>query len=100
MLVSFTDPISSEDLDSFLSDIESVMMDTGVVRDVSSYRHVPVRGEDAIPAFIATAVLSFRVDGENELAALFSAPGAGDVIHKWKASHPYQVAWVNYEVQE
>ncbi|WP_423464946.1 hypothetical protein ACO229_11150 [Promicromonospora sp. MS192] len=97
MLVSFDDPISDIDLDQFLGDIEISMRDTGAVRSFSAHRHVPVAGEDAIPAFVATAVLHFGVDDRDGLAALFAAPGAVDVIHTWKTSHPYRVAWVNYE---
>lgn len=100
MLISFDTPISTKDLNSFLTDIESAMRDTGVVRSASAHHHVPVPGEEAIPAFIATAMLSFSVESRDNLAILFSAPGATDIIHKWKATHPYQVAWINHEVQE
>ncbi|GAB6939822.1 hypothetical protein ACQP60_19755 [Isoptericola variabilis] len=97
MLVSFDDAISDTELGQFLADIETSMRATGVVRTFSTHRHVPVPGEDAIPALVATAVLHFGVDDRDDLATLFAAPGAVDVVHKWKASHPYQVAWVNYE---
>ena len=99
MLVSFEDSISDTDLNRFLADIEKTMKDTGAVRSFSSQRHIPVDGEDAIPAFIATAVLQIGVEGEDDLAKLFAAPGAIDVIHKWKADHPYKVAWVNHETR-
>ncbi len=97
MLVSFAESISKTDLDQFLADIEAAMKDTGVVRKLTSYNHVPTPGEDAIPAFIATAVLNFTVEARDDLATLFAAPGAVEVIHKWQATHPYKVAWVNYE---
>jgi hypothetical protein len=97
MLVSFTDPIPDEDLDRFVSDIEDAMKDTGLVRSFQAQRHIPVAGEEAIPALIASAVLQFGVETEADLAALFAAPRAGDVIHKWQALRPYQVAWVNHE---
>lgn len=100
MLVSFDDHISDADLDQFLKDIESGMRATGVVRTFSAHRHVPIVGEDAIPALVATAVLHFGVDDRDALAALFAAPGAADVVHKWKADHPYRVAWANYEADE
>ncbi|CAL9322765.1 MULTISPECIES: hypothetical protein [Streptomyces] len=97
MLVSFENQISDADLDQFLSDIENSMKETGVVRRYSARRHVPVAGEEAIPAFIATAVLEFGVDTVEDLATMFAAPGAGEVIHTWQARHPYKVAWVNHE---
>ncbi|AEN08432.1 MULTISPECIES: hypothetical protein [unclassified Streptomyces] len=96
MLVSFTDPISDSDLDQFISDIEKSMRNTGVVETFSAQHHIPVPGEEAIPAFIATAVLQFGVADRDALVALFAAPGAGEVIHKWQARHPYKVAWVNH----
>jgi hypothetical protein len=97
MLVSFTDTISDLDLDQFISDIEKAMRDTGVVETFAAHHHIPVPGEDAIPAFVATAVLQFGVADREDLATLFAAPGAGDVIHKWQAAHPYKVAWVNHQ---
>lgn len=97
MLVSFADPIADEELDRFMSDIEKVMADTGVVRRFRAQRHIAVDGEQVIPAFIATAVLQFEVANEADLATLFAAPGADAVIHTWQPSHPYRVAWVNHE---
>ncbi|WP_022899916.1 hypothetical protein [Humibacter albus] len=97
MLVSFADPIADEDLDRYISDIGEAMTDTGVVRTFQAQRHIPIAGEDAIPAFIATVVLQLGVNDEADLAALFAAPRAGEVIHKWQALHPYEVAWVNHE---
>ncbi|HWK91955.1 MAG TPA: hypothetical protein VNR17_06790 [Luteimicrobium sp.] len=97
MLVSFADPIPDDELDQFLSDIDAALQETGVVRTSSAQRHLPVPGEDAIPAFIATAVLQFGVETEDDLATLFAAPGAGDVIHTWQSRRPYRVAWVNHE---
>lgn len=100
MFVSFIHPITDVDLDQFLTDIEQSMRQTGVVHDFTKAHHIPVDGEEQIPAFIATAVLTFTVESREDLGALFTAPGAIDVIHKWKADHPYQVAWVNYEAHE
>lgn len=97
MLVSFTDTISDADLNQFFSDIEKAMRDTGIVETFSAQRHISVPGEEAIPAFIATAVLQFGVADRDDLATLFAAPGAGEVIHKWQAGHPYKVAWVNHQ---
>ncbi|MFF1461978.1 hypothetical protein [Streptomyces sp. NPDC058330] len=75
MLVSFADPISDSDLDQFVSDIEKSMRDTGVVETFSARHHIPVPGEEVIPAFIATAVLQFGVADRDALVALFAAPG-------------------------
>ncbi|TIC85615.1 hypothetical protein [Nocardioides sp. GY 10127] len=98
MLVSFNESIPDADLDQFLFDIESALQATGVVETFSAQRHIPVPGEEAIPAFIATAVLEFGVADHDALVTLFAAPDAGKVIHKWQASHPYSVAWVNRHV--
>lgn len=97
MLVSFTNPIPDEDLDRYISDIKAAMDTTGVVKTFSAQRHIAVPGEEAIPAFIATLVLEFGVETEADLATLFAAPGAGEVIHTWQARYPYKVAWVNHE---
>lgn len=98
MLVSFTDSIPDAALDQFLADIESVMKDTGAVESFSAQRHIPIPGEETVPAFIATAVLQFGLADREALATLFAAPGASEVIHTWQARYPYKVAWVNHEV--
>ncbi|MGT2426111.1 hypothetical protein [Amnibacterium kyonggiense] len=97
MLVSFTEPIPEQALEEYVADVRSVMEETGVVRESWAQRHIPVAGEEAIPAFIATVVLQFSVDDEADLATLFAAPRAGEIIHAWQARYPYEVAWVNYE---
>lgn len=97
MLVSFADPIADSDLEQFFADIAKAVRDTGIVHAFSAQRHIPVAGEEAIPAFIATAVLQFGVADRDELASLFAAPGAGEVIRSWQARHPYKVAWVNHQ---
>ncbi|MBY8876321.1 hypothetical protein [Actinacidiphila acidipaludis] len=96
MLVAFDEPIPDTELDRFLQDIEKVMLDSGHVQSSSARRHIPVPGEEAIPALIATAVLRFGVADQEALAAAFAAPGAEEVIHHWQARHPYKVAWVNH----
>lgn len=96
MLVAFDTPVPDADLDQFLQDIEKVMLDSGQVLTSSARRHIPVPGEEAIPALIATAVVQFGVADEDALAAAFAAPGAGEVIHRWQARYPYKVAWVNH----
>jgi hypothetical protein len=73
------------------------MQATGLVRSFASRRHIAISGEEAIPAFIATAVLQFGVDDVDALGALFAAPGIEEVIGTWQEDHPYKVAWVNHE---
>jgi hypothetical protein len=97
MLVAFADPISDSDLALFTADIEQPMQATGLVRSFATRRHIAIGAEEAIPAFIATAVLQFGVDDVDALGALFAAPGIEEVIDRWQAEHPYRVAWVNHE---
>ncbi|MGP3775760.1 hypothetical protein ACTWJ8_33560 [Streptomyces sp. SDT5-1] len=97
MLVSFVDAIPDADLDQFLQDIEKVMLDSGHVLATTARRHVPVPGEDAIPALIATAVIRFDVADLEALGAAFAAPGVEGIIHRWQGRYPYKVAFVNHE---
>jgi hypothetical protein len=97
MLVAFADPISDEDLARFTADIEKPMQATGLVKSFATRRHIPISGEEAIPAFIATAMLQFGVADVEALGALFAAPGIEEVIETWQREHPYRVAWVNHE---
>jgi hypothetical protein len=97
MLVSFSQPISTDDLAAYVADIEAPMAHSGLVRSFSSQRHIAVEGEEHIPAFIATAVIQLGVDDRDALSQLFAAPGIEQVIDTWQARNPYQVAWVNHE---
>ncbi|MTD56483.1 hypothetical protein [Amycolatopsis pithecellobii] len=97
MIVAFADAIPADELDQFLTDIGESVQDSGVVESYSARRHHAVEGEDEIPAMIATAIVQFTVADEAALRTLFAAPGAGEVIQKWQARHPYRVAWANHK---
>ncbi|QIS20241.1 hypothetical protein [Nocardia terpenica] len=97
MIVSFDRPLPDGELDRYLADIEKVMLDTGFVQSVATRRHLPVPGEDAIPALIATAIVQVTVADIDTLAQAFTAPGMHEVIDHWQSRHPYKVAWANHE---
>ncbi|ATL68029.1 hypothetical protein [Nocardia terpenica] len=97
MIVSFDRPLPDSELDRYLADIEKVLRDTGFVRSVATGRHLPVPGEDAIPALIATAIVQVTVADIDTLAQAFTAPGLHEVIDHWQSRHPYRVAWANHE---
>ncbi|MBY8887627.1 hypothetical protein K7472_22695 [Streptomyces sp. PTM05] len=97
MIVSFDQPLPSTALDQYLADIERVMLDSGFVQSVATRRHLPVPGEEAIPALIATAIVRVAVADTEALAKAFTAPGMHEVIDRWQARHPYKVGWANHE---
>jgi hypothetical protein len=97
MLVSFDQPIPDAELDRYLADIERVLTETGVVRSFATARHLPVPGEEDIPALIATAIVQIGVADADALAAAFAAPGIEEVVGHWQARHPYKVGWANHE---
>ncbi|MEV0398477.1 hypothetical protein [Actinoallomurus sp. NPDC050550] len=97
MIVSFDQPLPDTELDQYLADIERVMLDAGFVQSVVARRHIPVPGEEAIPALIATAIVQITVADIDALAKGFSAPGLHEVIDRWQSRHPYKVAWANHE---
>ncbi|CAL9595760.1 hypothetical protein ACH4LN_16220 [Streptomyces albus] len=97
MIVSFDQPLPDAELDQYLADIERVMLDSGAVQSVATRRHLPVPGEDAIPALIATAIVQLSVADMDALAKAFGAPGVHEVIGRWQSRHPYKVAWANHE---
>lgn len=96
MLVSFDQPLPEPELDRYLEDIERAIRDTGVVEDFTSARHIPIDGEEAIPALIATAIIQITVADADALAKAFAAPAIGEVIEHWQARHPYKVGWANH----
>jgi hypothetical protein len=97
MIVSFDQPLPDADLDQFLADIERVVLDSGSVQSVQARRHIPVPGEEAIPALIATVIVRFTLADTGALAKAFNAPGLEEVIGRWQSRHPYKVAWANHE---
>ncbi|KAB2370966.1 hypothetical protein [Actinomadura montaniterrae] len=97
MIVSFDRPLPDAELDQYLSDIERAMLDTGLVASFAARRHLPVPGEEAVPALIATAVVQVGVADTEALAKAFTAPGIHEVIEHWQSRHPYKVAWANHE---
>ncbi|MFE5165212.1 hypothetical protein ACFRNT_43250 [Streptomyces sp. NPDC056697] len=97
MIVSFDQPLPDTELDQYLGDIERAMLDAGLAESVVARRHIPVPGEEAIPALIATAIVQFAVADIDALAKGFAAPALHEVIHHWQSRHPYKVAWANHE---
>ncbi|GAA1189854.1 MULTISPECIES: hypothetical protein [Streptomyces violaceusniger group] len=97
MIVSFDQPLPETELDRYLTDIERVMLDSGLVRSVVTRRHLPIPGEEAIPALIATAIVQVAVADTEALAKAFTEPGMHEVIEHWQSRHPYKVAWANHE---
>ncbi|WP_345347677.1 hypothetical protein [Actinoallomurus liliacearum] len=85
------------ELDQYLADIERVMLDSGFVQSVVTRRHIPLPGEESIPALIATAIVQAAVADLDALAKAFTAPGVHEVIDHWQSRHPYKVAWANHE---
>jgi hypothetical protein len=97
MIVSFEEALPDAELDQYLADIERVMLDTGFAQSVVARRHLPIPGEEVVPALIATAIVQVAVADTDALAKAFTAPGLHEVIDHWQARHPYKVAWANHE---
>ena len=97
MLVSFDEPLPETELDQYLADIERVMLESGLARSVATGRHIPIPGEEAIPALIATAIVQIAVTDLDTLAKAFTTPALHEVIEHWQARHPYKVGWANHE---
>jgi hypothetical protein len=97
MIVSFDQPPPAAELDQYLTDIEQVLLDTGLVQTVVSRRHIPIPGEEAIAALIATAIVQVTLADIDALAKAFATPGIGEVIDRWQSRYPYKVGWANHE---
>jgi hypothetical protein len=97
MIVAFDQPLPATELDQYLADIEQVLLETGLVQSVVTRRHLPVPGEEAIPALIATAIVQVALADIDALAKAFAAPGIGEVIDRWQSRYPYKVGWANHE---
>ncbi|MGW7531608.1 hypothetical protein [Amycolatopsis sp. NPDC054798] len=97
MIVSFEKPVPDSELDQYLTDIKQAMLATGFAESVETRKHLPIPGEDAIPALIATAIVQVTVADLDTLAKSFTAPELHAVIDRWQARHSYRVAWANHE---
>ncbi|GLW70996.1 hypothetical protein Kpho02_32950 [Kitasatospora phosalacinea] len=96
MFVKFTEPIPDAELDQYLADLERAAEGTGVLRTFAARRHVPVPGEEQIPAFVATVVVQLGVADLAALGTVFAAPEVGEVFDAWRARHPFEAAWANH----
>ncbi|MFE1316373.1 hypothetical protein [Kitasatospora phosalacinea] len=96
MFVQFTEPIPDTDLNQYLADLEEAARSTGVLQAFATQRHVPVPGEEQIPAFIATAVVQLTAADLEALGTLFAAPEVSEVFDTWRTRHPFKAAWANH----
>ncbi|OXM49686.1 hypothetical protein [Amycolatopsis alba] len=97
MIVAFDETLPDAELDQYLADIERAMRDTGLTQSIAVRRHLPIPGEEAIPALVATAIVQVTVADTDTLAKAFAAPGLHAVIGHWQSRYPYKVAWANHE---
>jgi hypothetical protein len=97
MLVSFDEPLPEAELDQYLADIERVMLESGLAQSVATGRHIPIPGEEAIPALIASAIVQIAVTDLDTLAKAFTEPALHEAIEHWQARHSYKVGWANHE---
>ena len=97
MIVAFDQPLPAAELDQYLTDIERALLDTGYAQSVVTRRHIPIPGEEAIPALIATAIVQVALADTDALAKAFTAPGIGEVIDHWQSRYSYKVAWANHQ---
>jgi hypothetical protein len=97
LFLAFTDPISAADLETTLVEIEQATRATGLVESFAARPHLAVPGEEAIPAFIGSAVVQLGVADLNALGTLFATTEIDDVFHALRETHPYTTAWVNHE---
>jgi hypothetical protein len=97
MIVSFDQPLPAAELDQYLADIERAILETGFVQSVVTRRHIPIPGEEHIPALIASVIVQIAVADIDALGKAFTAPEIGEVMDRWRSRHPYKVGWANHE---
>ncbi|MEU7261437.1 hypothetical protein AB0B21_37390 [Streptomyces rimosus] len=101
MIDSFDQPLPVAALGQCLAGIERAMLGTGTAQSVVARRHLPVPGEGAVPALIATeapaAIVGVAVADAQAEAKGFTAPDLPEVLDRWQARRPYKVTWANSE---
>ncbi|MEU4659164.1 hypothetical protein AB0G32_35410 [Streptomyces sp. NPDC023723] len=96
MIVSFDSSIPDAELDQYLADVEQLMLGSGHVATFAAQRHLRVPGDDHAPVFVADAIIRLGVADRAALDAVFTVPGAEDLIRRWQSRHPYRVVWANH----
>jgi hypothetical protein len=97
LFLSFTEPVTDDELAQALTDIETATTDTGLARSFAARPHLPVAGETEIPAFIGSAVIQIGLADLRSLEALFEAQAVTETFEAIRKRHPYRAAWVNHE---
>ncbi len=101
MTDSFDQSLPVAALGQCLVGIERAMLGTGTAQSVVARRHLPVPGEGAVPALIATeapaAFVGVAVAYAQAEAKGFTAPDLPEVLDRWQARRPYKVTWANSE---
>lgn len=97
MIISFNQPIPDAELDQYLKDIEHLMLGSGHVQTFSARRHLLVPADDHSPVFIPSAIVQLGVADLDALNAVFTVPGAEELIQRWQSRYPYKVVWINHE---
>ncbi|MEV7802998.1 hypothetical protein AB0O28_08635 [Microbispora sp. NPDC088329] len=97
MIVSFDQPIPDAELDQYLKDIENLMLGSGHVQTLSARRHIRVPADDHSPVFVASAIVQLGLADLDALNAVFTVPGAEELIRRWQSRYPYKVVWTNHE---
>ncbi|WP_307543763.1 hypothetical protein [Streptomyces sp. V3I8] len=97
MIVAFDEPIPTDELDTYLEELEELTMDTGAFESFAARHHLRVPGDDHAPVAVASAVVRFGLTDLGALDSAFALPGVGEFIGRWQARRPYKAIWVNHE---
>ncbi len=105
MIDSFDQPLPVAVLGQCLAGIERAMLSTNTAQSVVARRHLPVPGEGAVPALIATefpaatptAIVQVAVADAQARAKGFTAPDLHEILDRWQSRPPYKVTWANSE---
>ncbi|MEV5017942.1 hypothetical protein ACIGW1_06990 [Streptomyces sp. NPDC053780] len=97
MIVAFDNPIPASELDQYLKEFEELVKGFAPVESFAARHHIRVPGDDHAPVAMASALLQLRVRDLDALNAIFTMPGAVDLISHWQSRHPYKAVWVNHE---
>src|ERR1700691_4238795 len=95
MIVSFDSAIPDAELDQYLKDMESLMLDSGHVQAFTAQRNIRVPADDYAPVFAASAIVQLGFADLDALNAVFTLPGLEEFIGRWQSRFPYKVVWAN-----
>ncbi len=97
LVFSFSAEMTEQDREQCLSEMKSVMLDSGHAQRFAYRPHLPIPPDQYAPVFVASDIAQIEFADLNAIAAAFALPELEETIRRWQQKFPYKVVWVNHD---